>query len=52
MMAIGHPILGDELYGDDRSSDGAERLQLHACELSLPHPATGAQLRLLSEPPF
>lgn len=52
MMAIGHPILGDELYGDDRSSDGAERLQLHACELSLPHPATGAQLRLLSDPPF
>ena len=52
MMAIGHPILGDELYGDDGSRDAAERLLLHACELSLPHPATGVQLRLLSEPPF
>lgn len=52
MMAVGHPILGDELYGDEASRTAAKRLLLHACELTLPHPATGAQLHLLSEPPF
>ncbi|MDD3327935.1 MAG: pseudouridine synthase [Zoogloea sp.] len=52
MMAIGHPILGDELYGDADSRRAAERLLLHATELTLPHPLTGALLHLLSEPPF
>lgn len=52
MMAIGHPILGDELYGDADSCGAAPRLLLHASELSLPHPLTGAPLQLRSEAPF
>lgn len=37
MAALGHPILGDELYGDEFS---APRLLLHAAELSFVHPST------------
>ncbi len=37
MAALGHPILGDALYGDERS---APRLLLHAYMLRFPHPAS------------
>lgn len=49
LAAIGHPILGDALYG---SEGGAERLLLHASELSFVHPLSGEPLALASEPPF
>lgn len=49
MAAIGHPILGDALYGDAAS---APRLLLHACSLSFAHPLSGEPLSLLSEAPF
>lgn len=48
MAAIGHPISGDTLYGGCTS----ERLLLHACSLSFPHPLSGERLTLESEPPF
>ena len=51
MAAIGHPILGDVLYGGEACSM-AERLLLHACALSLVHPSSGEILNLESEPPF
>lgn len=38
MRHIGHPILGDEWYGDKAS---APRLLLHAKRLCIVHPATG-----------
>ncbi|WP_412478371.1 RluA family pseudouridine synthase [Azonexus sp. IMCC34839] len=38
MASLGHPILGDELYGDESS---APRLLLHALTLAFPHPLTG-----------
>ena len=41
MRHIGHPILGDDWYGDKNS---APRLLLHAKRLSLVHPATGERL--------
>jgi tRNA pseudouridine32 synthase/23S rRNA pseudouridine746 synthase len=50
MAYLGHPILGDELHGDDASSAAATRLCLHAAELRLPHPSSGDELRLESEP--
>lgn len=50
LQAIGHPIVGDALYAPDRG--GEARLLLHACELSLPHPDTGAMLTLRSDLPF
>lgn len=46
---LGRPILGDVLYGDPSS---AERLMLHAAELSLLDPATGRRLTFRSESPF
>jgi tRNA pseudouridine32 synthase/23S rRNA pseudouridine746 synthase len=51
MAAIGHPILGDVLYGGEASS-GAERLLLHARALSFPHPLSEAPLTLVCEAPF
>lgn len=35
---IGHPILGDPLYGNDRPVAGMSRLMLHASRLELLHP--------------
>jgi len=51
LAAIGHPILGDALYGG--AAEGwAERLLLHASALSLVHPLSNEPLALASEPPF
>lgn len=52
LLAIGHPILGDDLYGDAASRTAAPRLLLHATRLALPHPQSGAMLRLESPPDF
>lgn len=52
LQAIGHPILGDDLYASPEAVARAERLLLHACELSLPHPITGEILQFHSAPPF
>ena len=49
LQAIGHPIVGDTLYGPP---DGAARLMLHACALRLAHPASGEPLELASPAPF
>ncbi len=49
MSAIGHPILGDALYGDIAS---APRLFLHACFLSFTHPISSELLNFISEPLF
>jgi len=48
LQAIGHPIVGDALYG----AAAALRLMLHASALVLPHPHNGALLRLESAAPF
>ncbi|MBI5006627.1 MAG: RluA family pseudouridine synthase [Nitrosomonadales bacterium] len=49
LAAIGHPILGDALYGDVTS---AARLLLHACSLSFNHPVSGEPLNFTSPAPF
>ncbi len=41
MAAIGHPIVGDELYGPETLKKTGNRLCLHACRLSFKHPGTG-----------
>lgn len=51
-LAIGHPILGDPLYGPDASRQACERLMLHATALSLPHPVSGERLDVRSVNPF
>ncbi|WP_447776887.1 RluA family pseudouridine synthase [Variovorax boronicumulans] len=40
LLSIGHPILGDALYGDAAQQARAPRLLLHARELGFVHPAT------------
>jgi len=47
MQSIGHPIVGDPIYGQP-----AERLMLHAESLSFPHPMTGEPIQLESPAPF
>ena len=51
LQAIGHPIVGDELYDPARAAQ-SPRLLLHACELRLPHPVSGELLALRSDVPF
>jgi 23S rRNA pseudouridine955/2504/2580 synthase len=43
MKAIGHPILGDPKYGDEKSNalTGPLKLQLHARRIELDHPGGG-----------
>jgi 23S rRNA pseudouridine955/2504/2580 synthase len=52
LEAIGHPVAGDRRYGDfawnrgARQRWGLRRMFLHAWKLEVPHPITGAPLRL------
>jgi tRNA pseudouridine32 synthase / 23S rRNA pseudouridine746 synthase len=48
LAAIGHPIIGDSLYGGRK----ATRLLLHASALRFAHPLSGEALNLACEPPF
>lgn len=52
LLALGHPILGDPLYGDSAVASRAERLLLHARSLNFVHPATGEAMNLESSVPF
>ncbi len=49
---LGHPILGDPLYGPARSRGAAGRLRLHAWRLDLVHPRTGEPLSLEAPLPW
>jgi tRNA pseudouridine32 synthase/23S rRNA pseudouridine746 synthase len=52
LAAVGHPILGDPLYAPPTAAALADRLQLHALELSLAHPATGEPMTWRAACPF
>jgi tRNA pseudouridine32 synthase/23S rRNA pseudouridine746 synthase len=47
MQSLGHPILGDELYGDEAS---APRLLLHAERLGFQVPGT-TEISIFESPP-
>ena len=51
MSGIGHPILGDPKYGNEKSNElsGNLKLQLHARRIELDHPAGG---KLIVEAPI
>jgi len=49
---LGHPILGDQLYADDKTQAMAERLLLHASNILFPHPITNQSVEISSEAPF
>ena len=48
LSAIGHPIIGDELYG----GSSARRVMLHCCKLQFTHPITGVRVEVLSTEDF
>ena len=50
LMAIGHPIIGDTLYGPEPTAHS--RLLLHATNLRFTHPATGDVVSVESSAPF
>ncbi|MFI5444901.1 RluA family pseudouridine synthase [Polaromonas sp. UC242_47] len=52
LQALGHPILGDQLYAPALVQARAERLLLHACSLRLSHPVSGVLLQFESAAPF
>ena len=50
MASIGHPLVGDTLYGGPAAA-GLARQALHAFRLAFAHPVTGAPMEFLSGPP-
>lgn len=52
LQAIGHPILGDDLYAPPAILAKAPRLLLHAAALAFRHPVSGEWLAVTSEPQF
>lgn len=55
LLALGHPIVGDELYAQPCPAHLAEppaRMHLHAAELGLPHPMSGQPMHWRSDVPF
>lgn len=51
MATLGHPILGDDLYGGEAYGK-ADRLLLHAMDLAFEHPVSGVRLEFHSDAPF
>jgi 23S rRNA pseudouridine1911/1915/1917 synthase len=61
LASLGHPIVGDRLYGRRLPMsptgalkdflDGFRRIALHARELAFDHPVSGRRLRFTSPPP-
>ena len=51
MLALGHPILGDQIYAPETLADHS-RLMLHAETLSLHHPATKERVSFTAPAPF
>ena len=52
MEYVGHPILGDPLYGTERSRGESTRLGLHATGLAFRHPHTKKWMQWTSPDPF
>ena len=51
LAAVGHPLVGDIVYGPGRTTLGLTRPFLHAAELSFEHPTSGELLTFRSELP-
>lgn len=51
LTSIGHPLVGDTLYGSKKDRFGADGQILHAAHLEFIHPRTGKTVSFDSEPP-
>lgn len=52
MKAIGHAIIGDNLYSTGRLTDESSRLLLHANSLEFIHPTSSLKISITSTPEF
>lgn len=52
MLALGHPILGDRLYGTAESQQAAARLLLHAESIAFTHPRSQVRIHINCPAPF
>jgi tRNA pseudouridine32 synthase/23S rRNA pseudouridine746 synthase len=52
LLALGHAIVGDTLYGPPEARNKGDRLLLHATDLGFRQPLTGARLDFRSSAPF
>ncbi len=50
LAALGHPIVGDQLYGG-KALEGLKRLGLHASRIKFHHPATGDEVEFHAPTP-
>ncbi|MHB8926990.1 MAG: RluA family pseudouridine synthase [Bacillota bacterium] len=48
---IGHPVLGDPVYGPKKKAPFVEGQALHAWSIAFAHPRTGEELTFTAEPP-
>ncbi len=51
MASVGHPIVGDRVYGPDPSGGGMSRHLLHAASIVFARPRDGVRVRIESPPP-
>ena len=52
MKSIGHPVLGDPLYADEKSFKASKRLDLHSFSLEITHPKTDQIMSFSAPLPF
>jgi tRNA pseudouridine32 synthase/23S rRNA pseudouridine746 synthase len=52
LLSIGHAIVGDALYADEKVASASSRLLLHAQTLEFLHPASGVPVSVRSDVPF
>jgi len=51
LASVGHPVVGDRVYGRREETLGLERQFLHAARLAFPHPETGEPVAIESPLP-
>ena len=51
LESVGHPVVGDRVYGRREETLGLDRQFLHAAVLAFPHPETGEPVRVESPLP-
>jgi tRNA pseudouridine32 synthase/23S rRNA pseudouridine746 synthase len=52
LLAMGHAIVGDALYANQRIQVKSDRLLLHARSIEFPHPVSGQPVQFRSQDPF
>lgn len=52
LLALGHAIVGDALYANQRIQVKSDRLLLHARSIEFPHPVSGQPVQFRSQDPF